>query len=543
MNVLGKQNTPQPILEVDDEQKPLISGSPSSESAHAVELPPLSRWRLFPGLASFWHDRLIEVCLVLSLALYYVIGTANLGTGGSLFHIPYFLYALPFLAFFAFFSWYRLAFSLALLPLSLPFYEMHKPVWNVGSHSFAFSLVEIALTVCLLVALGQILARRQSWPYWLTWADLRDRIGPFLWPIAVFVSVALISLVPALDRSAALLTFREEILNPLLYLLLALCCLRTRQDLLRLLSALLTAALIVALIGLIQYFFFVKQLELSWSGNSGRVKAMYGSANSIGLFFDYVVPFAFALFLFQVGRALRFQGSRWVALLLLAFLILLAGVLFLSQSLGVAVALPVALLFIMALSVRNRKVRFIGAGVLLVLLLSGSLVLHKQILDLLTNWHKGAQGQSTVATRVYLWLTAWHMIQDFPWFGVGLNNWLCHYTPNTTCLASYHVPSYLVQTIPGTSTSTGLIYQPDLAHPHDIFLQIWVSIGIFRLLAFVTLLGMFFWLFARIIRVVCTVRQTSSPSVASLKWLVLGVVGAMLAALCQGLVARSFLEQ
>jgi len=43
--------------------------------------PPPRQSRVFRGLAPFWHDRLIELGLIVSMALYYVIGNGHLGTG------------------------------------------------------------------------------------------------------------------------------------------------------------------------------------------------------------------------------------------------------------------------------------------------------------------------------------------------------------------------------------------------------------------------------------------------------------------------------
>lgn len=496
-------------------------------------------FKLLRGLTPFWHDRVIEAGLILSMGLYYLVGNPDFGAGNFLQLSPY-LYSFPFLAIFAFLSWYRLSFALALMPLALPYYFLApKAVFSLGLRHFQFSLAEITLAVCALVAIGQLLQHGKGWRYYLSWEQVRDRVGPFLIPILVFVAAALVSVVVAVSRQTALRAFHEEILAPLLYVLLALCCLRTRGDVKRLLWAFLGSALIIALAGLIQTFFFAKMPQ--FSSSDGRAHAMYGSANSIGLFFDYALPLGMALLIFQIRKVLREQGNWLNVLLLLIGCIPLIGVLYFSQSLGSALSLPVALLFILALSVRGRKTLLIGAVVLIVLGLGGGLVLHKPLLNFITHWHDNSQGFSTTNKRLYLWQSAWHMIQAYPWFGVGMDNWLCHYSLNHVCELSKTIqPYYMVVTIPGTNSPTGLIEEPLLSHPHDIFLQIWVSIGIFGLLAFVAILGLFYWLFARIVK---TVRRSTSGEVASMEWMVLGIGGAMLAALGQGLIDSSFLEQ
>jgi putative inorganic carbon (hco3(-)) transporter len=506
-----------------------MSRAPSQEREE-VSAPPMP-------MESFWHDRLVEAGLILSMGLYYLVGNTHLGAGNVL-HVPPYLYSLPFLMVFAILSWYRLSFSVALMPLALPYYLIQKTVFSHGSHSYDFSLAEISLAVLALIALGQLLLQGKRWRYHLSWQDLHARFGPFALPILVFVAAALVSILVAVARQAALRAFREEIIDPFIYLLLVLCCLRTSQDLKRLLGAFLGSAMLVAVIGLVQYLFFANQLQQSLGG--GRVLAVYGSANSIGLFFDYVLPIGMALLIFQVSQTLKGRGKWWLCVLILAGFVPLVGVLILSQSLGTALALPVALLFILALSIRQRKTLLIGTGILVLLALLVGVLLHRQLTHFITNWHDNSKGISTFTKRYYLWQVARDMIGSHPWFGVGLDNWLCYYTVNNVCPTTAAMPHFIIVFIPGTHISTGLVDEPTLSHPHEIFLQIWVSMGIFGLLAFLAILALFYWLFARIMR---TVRQSSQPEIISLEWIVLGVGGAMLAVLCQGLVDNSFLEQ
>jgi O-antigen ligase len=485
---------------------------------------------------------LIEAGLILSMGLYYLVGNPTFGAGPFL-HLPPYLYSFPFLAIFACLSWYRLPFAVALLPLSLPYYLYQKAVFSHSGRDYDFSLVEISMYTCVLVAVGQLLvqeARGKRWRYRLTWAELRARVGIFVVPMAVFFLAALVSVFVAVDRQTALRAFREEVVGPLIYVLLALCCLRTRQDVKRLLYAFLGCALVIAFAGLIQYFSFPSVSHSRYHPVDSRAHAMYGSANSIGLFFDYALPIGLALLFFQVGKALKAQSTWWTSTVLLVGFVPLVGVLYLSQSLGSALALPVALLFILALSVRDRKKLLIGTIVLIVLVAAAGVVLRHQITHFIETWHDNTKGISTVSKRIYLWLSAWHMIQDHPVFGVGMDNWLCYYSPNIICTAPATTTHYWLVHIPGTNISTGLSDEPGLSHPHDIFLHVWVSIGIFGLLAFVGLLSLFFWLFARIVK---TVRAASNLEIAGLEWMVLGIGGAMLAALCQGLIDSAFLEQ
>lgn len=513
------------------------SGGPGTPSLHAPGNPPPHRFKLFRGLPPFWQNRLIEAGLILSMALYYLVGNESLGPS-RLFHVNP-LVSLPFLAVFAVLTWYRLPFAVALLPLALPYYLNPKTVY---SH-YSFSPAEIVLAVCAVVALAQLLFRRGAWDYRLSWRELRDWIGPFLIPIAVFVVAAGLSIVVAYDHSTAARSFRREVFDPLLYLVLALFCLRSRGDVGRLLGALLGSGLLVALLGLAQYFLFRNQLVLEADGIR-RVHAMYGSANSIGLFFDYMLPVGLALFLMRTPRAVSFLRAWWPQILAVVLCIPLLGVLYLSQSRGAWIAIPVAALFVLACSIRRRTVLLLG-GALLVIGAAVTLVFfHQSIANFIFGGHESTQGISTATKRLYLWQSALHMIHDHLWFGVGMDNWLCYYSFNKVCTIpipkTLHSFYYLIKYVPGTRVPTGLSDEPDLSHPHNIFLHVWVSMGIFGVLAFTAVLVLFYWLFARILS---TLRRTRQPGANVLEWMTIGVGAAMLAALVQGQVDSAFLEE
>ncbi|GAC1615163.1 MAG: hypothetical protein NVS4B11_01670 [Ktedonobacteraceae bacterium] len=509
-------------MNVDIPKQPNFSGSPTK--------PPADHRHVGTWFSPFWHDRLVEGGLILSMALYYLVGNANVHIGRFSFApslLAHPLYTLPFLFAFALLCWYRLPFAVALLPLSLPYYLQQKTVFR----HYEFSLVEITLATCVLVALLQMVVLRQRWTYWLSWTQLRNRLGPFIVPILLFFLMAAISILIAFNHTIALRAFREEVFDPLVYVVLVLGCLRTRQDVMRFVGALLGAGLIIALLGLAQVLLF-KNTPLRLEDGVQRVYAVYGSANSIGLLFDYVLPIGFALLLAKVSLRLRFIA-------LICCLPMLV-VLYLTQSLGAWIATALALLFVVALSVRNRKILLVGAGILVVAVLVVILAFRTQVINVVVDHHTSGKGTNIVSTttkRIYLWESALHMIHDSPWVGYGMDNWLCHYSSNKICDAHYH---YWIKTDPVTHVDTGLKYEPTLSHPHNIFLHVWVSMGVFGLLAFIAVIVLFFWLFARILR---RLAANVYKGAEHLRWMTVGIGAAMLAALVQGQVDSAFLEQ
>ncbi len=501
---------------------------------------------------SFWHTRIVEGGMILSLALYYFVGNPNIQIPS--WHIPLQnlnpLYSLPFLAVFAFLCWYRFPIAIALLPLSLPYYYIQKSV----TQNLRFSLVEIMLYTCLGVGLLQYtvcVVRRKKWPYQLSWSALRDRFGPFLWPIIIFLLAALISIVIAYSRGNAERTFREEVFGPLVYLVLAFLCLRSRQDVTRLLLALFGSGLLIALLGCIQYFIFTNTI-MPDIGGARRITTVYGSGNNIGTFFDYTLPIGLALVLSRLSWKWRLA----VLICCVPFFFVLSQ----SGSRGsLYLAMPATLLFLIVFALRNRRVLLIvSSAFLVVALIIGGLYL-PTLVSYLVNGHTGSHGQSTALERPWLWRTALDMIHDSPWLGYGMDNWLCHYSNSwtkNTCLYPNGFPvgkhwvsdenpnpplhAYWILNDPVTGQPTGLRDDAGLSHPHNIFLHIWVSIGIFGLLAFIVVLVLFYWTFARLLHYLALIRP---PAYELWRWLLVGIGAAMLAALVQGQGDSAFLEQ
>lgn len=499
------------------------------------------------GRSLFWRDRLFEVGLVLAMALYYIIGNQDLKYPIGNFAQWNPLLAIPFLIVFVILCWFRLPAAVTLLPLALPFYLAPKTVIRSGR----FSPAEIILWICLLVACAQWLVarvRHERWRYSLSLSELRERIGPFLIPIVVFVLAAVLSIFVANAHSSAERAFREEVLDPLLYVGLLFCCLRTRSDLTRLLYTFFAIGFFIACFACVQYKLI------------GKTYTVYGSPNSTGLLFDYTLP---------VGLALAFSRRSWkvrVAALLLCLPFFYA--LLHSESRGSAwFAFPIVFIFVLVLAIRNRKVLLIGSAIVIVLAAAGyGLFSHKVntlVMDKIINGHSDSNNVSTLQRREYLWESALAMIHDNPILGYGMDNWLCHYAdphdprviaamqaqhPDWTPYQVQH-PDWVQACTPVShyyivadknGKTTHMTDEPSLSHPHDIFLHVWVSMGIFGLLAFVVVLVLFFWLFGKLLS---ALKKPEVKQPEHLRWMVVGVGGGLLAGMIQGLVDSAFLEQ
>lgn len=223
-----------------------------------------------------------------------------------------------------------------------------------------------------------------------------------------------------------------------------------------------------------------------------------------------------------------------------AFCALLLYVLYLTQSNGAEFAIAAAAVFMVALSIRNRNVLLIGGAIAVVAVGVGGYLFRRSIEAAIFYGHTGANGVNTLTVRFSLWQAALNMIHNSPWFGYGLDNWLCHYSLNKTCYTPGMYHYWASKNIFTGEALVGIHNQPDLSHPHNILLQIWVSMGIFGLLAFIAVVVLFFWLFRRIL---LHLRSHENEHNRELQWITTGVGAAMVAAMVQGTVDSAFLEQ
>ena len=190
-----------------------------------------------------------------------------------------------------------------------------------------------------------------------------------------------------------------------------------------------------------------------------RVRGPYGSPNNLALYLGHVLPILLAVAIFGVNRWRRLAAG------LLAALVFLGLVLTFSKG-ALLLAVPAALLVLGF--VAGGRWRWVALG----LLAAGGLALlplfgterFAGLFDL--------QG-GTSFFRLQLWRGAWNMVQDYPWLGVGLDNFLYAYRTH------YALPTAWQEL--------------NLSHPHNIVLDFWTRLGFLGLVIGIWLFTAAFW--------------------------------------------------
>lgn len=257
--------------------------------------------------------------------------------------------------------------------------------------------------------------------------------------------------------------------------------------------ALLAGALVVSLYGLYQWLFTG---DIITAEGVRRIRGTYGSPNNLALFLERVIPIGVALAL--LGNKSKWQWGYIVALLPIA------ACLFLTFSRGaLLLGLPAGLLWVAWWGDKRARQLILAAA-----LVGGLALIPFAATERIASTTDVEGG--TWFIRMKLWEATLTMIRENPVVGVGLDNFLYTYE-------QYRLPEAW--------------REPDLSHPHQIFLHFWVALGIPGLLLLVWQ-QVAFW---------CGWWQAKQHALTA--WqsaLLIGLGGSMVATLAHGMIDNSY---
>ncbi len=393
--------------------------------------------------------------------------------------------SLILLALLAYLCWQRVEIAICLIPLSVPFYLVPKSLH--AGRNLDFSLGETTIVLCAAVVVAQLALGVKPRPdkgsplrYWLPET-------PFFWPALLFLGAAILATLGAQFHAEAIRAFRELVVEPLLLYWMLTQRLRGPADAARLALSVVGAGVVVAAMGIVEILFRAKDMVVA--ANEGGapqhlVQAVYRDQNSLALLLDRALPAALALALLPGWIALwakangRAVPARVGQGCLVAGSALVLYVLYRTGSRGgeMATAATLGLLFLYWQRSRPWVVVGLAAAAAAVALAAR----HR-----LQNFFSSGHGLSNLA-HTSVWHSAVDMIHDHPLLGVGPDNFLYYYTNDAHCvpgqppLLAHH---YYVQ--------AGTNFERCVSHPHNLFLDFWLSTGVLGLIAALWLLALF----------------------------------------------------
>ncbi len=389
-------------------------------------------------------------------------------TAAAIFYVSpaFLLMALALLALFILIT-FRPAWGLALVALCFPFYTypVLKPIFH-----YRFSPVEIFMFVTFFAFLVNRIAYaviRKSQAISLSpisnlqspISDHASRITDYA--VLTFFLIATVSLFFTARLDVATNEWRMVILGPVLFYVVLRGIRPSAGELWTIWDAFVLGGLVVALVGLWQYGFDRDSL-ITAEGGLLRIRAFYGSPNNVGLFLGRVLPVLAAMALLgsvENGRRRWLYTAALFPIGLAALLTFSKGALFLG--------IPAALLFVFWQwqRVHGRKtwpwlILFGSLGVVGLAIIQSVPALAGRL---------GLFGE-TGLFRLNLWRASLNMIRDHPLFGVGLDNFLYAYRGRYIFDAAWR--------------------DPNLSHPHNLFLDFGTRLGLLGLAAGLWMLAM-----------------------------------------------------
>lgn len=447
---------------------------------------------------------------------------ALLLAAGLYYFSPWMVLTLGAGAVVSFVVFMRPALGLALTLFAAPLY-MH-PLSLLGK---SFSLAELVLLPTLAGSFVQVVGK------WRTgWRPHIPR-RQMMW-LGAFVVVAALSTLFAQHRHEALRELRLVILEPVLFYLALIALPMEKRERQRIIDAFVCSAVMVAVVGLVQYFFLGDVITAE--GGMRRLRSIYGSPNNVGLYLGRALPLMLAVVFFGGDSAYPLQGQGAASQIsprstqrsrrffdFLGVLSDLRGGKVSKRRLLYALACaPVGVALLLSLS-RGAIVLGIPAALLLLGILGGPKWRRATIVVLLvgvvalipllrTPRFAGMFDLSggTTGFRLSLWHSSLGMIRDYPLLGVGPDNFLYAYRTR------YVLPTAWEEF--------------NLAHPHNVVMDFAVRLGVLGVVVFVGLQASF-W------RKVWPLRNDARPVIRALA---LGVMASMADFLAHGMVDAGY---
>lgn len=452
-------------------------------------------------------------------------------------------------------AWRWPRWALALLPLTFPFW--YAPL-HVTSR-LTFPLSEAALAIVTAVTLAQFgwrlarLSGERRRRYLNGWPRAFLRQTGWLVPLGATLLLLgmTVGVIIARQPHDALRAWRWEIAEPLVFAALVVWRLRVRW-VWRMLWAFIASGLIVVALAVAQATFAHMTVAAlanggglipyhAWSGLGWRTTAIiYGNPNSAGDWMARALPLALAVALWPRAAAERERLIAALAILALLLGMELTGSrgALLGALAGVAVvALCVVWVNLSAAdqtapqpyaSEEKGLRRFAPFGFALVaaLVYGGSVLWLEPLVRLIGGTAHGGSG----AIRLLIWQAALAMAHDHQLLGVGPDQFLYYYDPQYT-----HHP-YLIATQNGHPTAAAS--EPNLSHPHNLGLELWLSAGIVGLYGFMLVVVAALargWATIKALRKRQALHGWRSAAIA-------GTAGALVVALAHGLVDSAYFQ-
>ena len=361
-----------------------------------------------------------------------------------------------FSIFFIWLTWNYQKWSLFLILIILPVYQIRFQILSIPL-TFLEVLILILFTVWLIKKI--IYKQYPIFSY--------KKLKTWLWLILAWFLISIVTIFISPDLRAGAGISKAYFLEPILFLVVFLDIIRDKKDLKLAIGALIFSGLLVAL-----YAFYQKivgqgvwSTEIWGQPKILRATGPFPHPNFLGL---YLGP----LFMLVLGYiSLNFRKNIPFILKILFFIALFLGSLVFAKSEGAIIAIFIALFLYTMFHKPVRKWSLILI-LILILFVSFFSVPRRYLTEKI--FLQDLSGR----LRVNIWKGAAEILKEKPILGAGLNGY--------SILAPQYQKRYYDQ------DTQELISVETHPYPHNLFLTIWLELGLLGLIIFSLILFQFF---------------------------------------------------
>lgn len=333
---------------------------------------------------------------------------------------------------FAWLAWRRLTWAIFIIAAFLPGYLIRFQLLGIP-----LTLLESMILILFLIFL---IKNKLSW--------LKNfRRQPFFWPIIAIACSATLAVIVSPNLLSALGIFKAYFIEPLLFFIVLISAVKTKNDWQKIFTALGLSAIYLSLFSFWQYFsaWGVPAAFLKDSGAVDRVVGPFGYPNALGL---YLAPIII-LFTGLLGQKNgRFQQAFKLIVIVFSF-----SAIVLAQSEAAILSVLAIWLLWGLLNKKTRKPFLLLIAIFVIVFLTNSEIRQYLLSKLLLQDYSGF-------IRRLIWQESWQMLKDHWFFGAGLAGY-------QTAIAPYHLPTFEI-----------------FLYPHNFALNFWSETGLLGLLSF-----------------------------------------------------------
>ncbi len=363
-----------------------------------------------------------------------------------------------YIVLFAFLTWRKLDLGLFFIFLLLPSYLIRFKFAGLPS-----TLLEIMIWIVFLIFFSQRIVKLDFKKQFSNFKNIFKNNYSLFIASGLFLLGATLSIFTSIDIRSALGEWKAFYIEPFLFFIILILYIKEKKQIENILIALLLGGLATAILAVYQHFTgWMVPWDYWQNRDTFRVTGWYGFPNGVGLFLAPLFPLA--IYLFQNKWKSLKENKNFLSYTILfcslIYILLCPIAVFFAKSTGglVGIAAGVGVLLLLWKKTRRYALIF-GLMSFLIFVLIPTNPIKEELLM------QDRSGQ----LRLNMWAETIEFLRDHPVTGAGLASY-------QTVIYPYRIDKWVEV----------------FHHPHNIFLTMWVNLGIVGVLGFTWIVVWFF---------------------------------------------------